>query len=325
MRRRRSRSTSWIHKWSRVIIGAIATLGLILTAYLTITTLTGGEVVCNVSGADGSGCDTVLTSPYAKVFGLPLSLFGAAAYLSMVVFALSPYLVSEEAKPDLRNTVEDWTKLFLLIGSTAMTLFSGYLMYVLAFEIQSVCYYCIGSALFALTMLVLTIVGQDWEDIGQMIMTGTIVALVTFIGTLGVYAPIHSPAVADDGVIPQTLREPEPGVGWPIATTSGEDEIALAEHLTEVDAKMYGAYWCPHCRDQKNLFGKEAFEKVIYVECADDATKDEPKPEQCEAAGVQSYPTWEIDGELQPGQMPLERLANLTDYEGSTDFKYRLR
>ncbi|MEM8640676.1 MAG: vitamin K epoxide reductase family protein [Cyanobacteria bacterium P01_G01_bin.54] len=325
MRRRRSRSTSWIHKWSRVIIGAIATLGLILTAYLTITTLSGGEVVCNASGADGSGCDTVLNSPYATVLGLPLSLFGAAAYLSMIGFALSPYLISETNQPDLRNTVEDWTKLFLLIGGTAMTLFSGYLMYLLAFKIQAPCYYCMGSALFALTMLVLTIIGQDWDDMGQMLMTGTIVALVTFIGTLGIYAPINRPAVADDGFIPETLKPPEPGVGWPIVTTSGEDEIALAEHLTEMDAKMYGAYWCPHCRDQKNLFGKEAFKKVTYVECAEDAEKDEPQPDQCEAAGVQSYPTWEIDGQMRPGQIPLEQLASLSGYEGSTAFKYRLR
>lgn len=324
MRRRHSRSTPWIQKWSRVIIGAIATLGLLLTTYLTITTLTGAEVVCNASGADGSSCASVLSSPYAKVFGQPLSLFGALAYLSMIIFAVSPYLISEEEQPDLRQTAEDWTRLFLLIGATAMTIFSGYLMYVLATKIVALCYYCIGSALFALSMLVLTVVGQDWEDIGQAIMTGTIVSLVTIIATLGVYAPVNNP-VAADGLIPPISSPPKPGVGWPIVTTSTAAEIALAEHLTASDIKMYGAYWCQHCRDQKNLFGKEAFKVVTYIECAEDAEKDEPQPDKCEAAGVNSYPSWEIEGELQSGTIPLPQLAQLSGYEGPEEFKYRLR
>lgn len=309
-----------------MIIGAIATLGLILTSYLTITVLSGEEVVCNASGADGSSCASVLSSPYATVFGQPLSLFGALAYLSMIVFALSPYLVSEEKQPDLHNKVEDLTRFFLLSGSTAMALFSGYLMYVLAFKIQALCYYCIGSALFAASMLVLTVIGQRWDDIGQLLTTSTIVAFITLIATLGIYAPINNPASADgNNFIPQTLARPKPGVGWPVETKSTDAEVALAQHLTESGAKMYGAYWCPHCRDQKNLFGKEAFQDVTYVECEADATKDKPEPEKCEAAGVQSYPTWEIDGKLQPGTIPLERLASLSDYDGSTDFKYRLR
>ena len=30
---------------------------------------------------------------------------------------------------------------------------------------------------------------------------------------------------------------------------------------------MYGLYWCPHCIEQKQMFG-EAFHYVPYVECA---------------------------------------------------------
>ena len=29
----------------------------------------------------------------------------------------------------------------------------------------------------------------------------------------------------------------------------------LARHLTSVGAVMYGAYWCPHCKRQKTMFG----------------------------------------------------------------------
>jgi hypothetical protein len=59
---------------------------------------------------------------------------------------------------------------------------------------------------------------------------------------------------------------------------------AFAQCLTDKGVKMYGAYWCPHCKSQKELFGS-SFSKVDYVECTD-------KVKECEAAGVTSYPTW---------------------------------
>jgi len=31
---------------------------------------------------------------------------------------------------------------------------------------------------------------------------------------------------------------------------------------------MYGAYWCSHCFDQKQAFGKEAYQRIDYIECA---------------------------------------------------------
>jgi len=70
---RRRRSLPWIYRWSRPIIGAIAIAGAILTAYLTITKLTGGGPACSAEAAAGAGCGGVLNSAYATVF-LPLFL-----------------------------------------------------------------------------------------------------------------------------------------------------------------------------------------------------------------------------------------------------------
>lgn len=325
---RRKRSLPWIYRWSRPLIGAIAIAGAILTAYLTITKLTGGEVTCSVDGGGGS-CSDVLNSPYAEIFGLPLSLFGCLGYLSMATFALSPLLVNPDQNREFRKGLESWTWLLLLAGSTAMAVFSGYLMYVLAFKIQTVCFYCIGSALFALSMFILSILGRDWEDIGQIFFTGAIVTVLTLVGTLGVYANVNNPLVEgvpdSDGLIPiaEAQGSPQPPKGWEITTVSGDSEVALAEHLTEVGAKKYGAFWCPHCYEQKQLFGKDAFEKVTYVECADNTNPRQQTP-ACQQAGIQSYPTWEIEGKLYPGVQKLPELAELTDYQGTTDFKYKL-
>ena len=42
--------------------------------------------------------------------------------------------------------------------------------------------------------------------------------------------------------------------------------LGLANHLTMIGAQMFGAYWCPHCQEQKKKFG-DAFSAVDYVEC----------------------------------------------------------
>ena len=324
---RRRRSVPWIHRWSRPIIGAISIAGAILTAYLTITKLSGGEVVCSAEAGAAGGCGGVLNSPYAEVFGLPLSLFGCIAYVSMAIFALLPLAINAEASKQLRKNLENWTWLLLLAGSTAMAVFSSYLMYVLATKIQSICYYCIGSALFSLGLLVLTILGREWEDIGQIFFTGLMVALLTVVGTLGVYANVDKPAagVPDKNgfiVIPTDDSPPQAPYGWEITTTSGEAEIALAKHLTAIGAKKYGAFWCPHCYEQKQLFGKEAFKEVNYIECAKEGKN--PQPQACLTAGIKSFPTWEIDGKLYPGVQTPQELAKLSNYQGDMGFKYKM-
>ncbi|HEY9741737.1 MAG TPA: vitamin K epoxide reductase family protein [Coleofasciculaceae cyanobacterium] len=321
----RRRSAPWIHRWSRQLIGAIATVGALLTGYLTVVKLTGGTAACAASaGATGaSNCDAVLSSPYATVFGLPLALFGCLAYISMATFALLPLTVNPAQQKQLRSKLEDWTWLLLFCGAAAMTIFSGYLMYVLAFKLKAVCLYCIGSALFSLSLLTLTLIGRSWEDAGQLFFIGIVVGMVTLIGSLGVYANVDGPVTTPGGTrtpIPLASGSPQPGVGWSVTTTSGEAEIALARHLKQVGAKSYMAYWCPHCYEQKQLFGKEAVSELDAVECAGDAKKGQPQV--CKDAGVQAFPSWKINGQLTSGIKTLEELADLTGYQGSRNFKY---
>lgn len=300
----RRRSTPWIYRWSRPIMAGIATIGAVGTAYLTVVKLTQGTAACPTSG-----CDVVLSSPYATVFGLPLSLFGFLGYLSMVVFAVAPLLVNSQQYSNLRSNLEKWTGLLLFAGGTAMTLFSGYLMYLLAFKIQAVCIYCVASALFSVSLFTLALIGREWEDIGQLFFTGIVVGMIVLVGTLGIYAKVNNP-VADLSVSGEA--------GLAITTTSGAAEIALAAHLKQVGAKMYGAFWCSHCHDQKQLFGQEAVSQIDYIEC--DPKGKNPQTSLCKAANVQGYPTWEMKGKFYSGTQPLEKLAELSGYQGSRNF-----
>jgi len=324
----RRRSTPWIHRWSRWLIGAIAIAGAILTAYLTIVKLQQGEVACLANGTGSeSSCNDVLNSRYGEVFGLPLSLFGSLAYIAMGSFALGPLFLSGETSKTLKRQIENWTWLFLLIGATAMAVFSSYLMYILFSELKVPCLYCITSAIFAFSLLVLTITGREWDDLGQIWFTAAIVGLITLIATLVIFN--SSNPIADrtneNGTIPipAITSEPQPPLGWDITTSSGQGEIALAEHLTKIGAKFYGAFWCPHCYEQKLLFGKEDVAKINYVEC--DPNGKNPQTQACVDAKIASYPTWEIKGQIYPGTQTMENLAKLSDYSGRTDFKYSLR
>ncbi len=72
-------------------------------------------------------------------------------------------------------------------------------------------------------------------------------------------------------------------------------------------ATMYGASWCPHCQNQKSLFGNY-WNSINYIECTEQADK-------CQAAGVTGYPTWVINGKNYAGEKTLDELASLAGCE----------
>jgi uncharacterized membrane protein len=324
----RRRSTPWIHRWSRFLIGGIATLGATNTGYIAATKLFGGETACPTSG-----CQQVLNSPYATVFGQPLALFGFLAYVAMAIFALGPLLINRDQQKALRKSLEDKTWLLLFLGATAMMIFSGYLMFIMFTEfviphgIQAVCVYCIVSALFATALFVLSILGRAWDDIGQLLFGGMIAATITLVATLSIFATVvpSGPVAGAYNITDATGK-----VFFSVKDPSGKAEIELAKHLKSVNAKMYGVYWCPHCFQQKEAFGAQAVAEMPYIECAAEGKK--PQVEACQAALETAqkslgekvkvgYPTWEINGKYFTGEQPLLELARASGYKGPQNFK----
>ncbi len=74
--------------------------------------------------------------------------------------------------------------------------------------------------------------------------------------------------------------------------------------LADKGAKMYGAYWCSHCKEQKAMFGKSV-QYLDYIECTEDV-------KACEAEKIQVYPTWKIASSTIEGVLELEKLAEMT-------------
>lgn len=73
---------------------------------------------------------------------------------------------------------------------------------------------------------------------------------------------------------------------------------------------MYGAYWCPHCAEQEEMFGG-AFQYVSYVECGVAGSREEAA--HCVQAGIKHFPTWQFaDGERREGAQGLQALGEKT-------------
>ena len=101
------------------------------------------------------------------------------------------------------------------------------------------------------------------------------------------------------------------GVVWLIRTPDKPGKLdAFATCIAESGATFYGAFWCPHCQNQKAMFGTSA-RLLPYVECSTpDGNSQLPV---CNDAGVKGYPTWEFaDGSRESGEVSLERLAEKT-------------
>jgi uncharacterized membrane protein/glutaredoxin len=264
---------------------AISGLGMVLTGYLSWTALTGAAVQgCSAGG----GCDTVLTSRWATLLGVPTAVWGLLAYSGLAAIAF--------VRRVDRHWSYAWTAAFFGVC------YSVYLTVVSLTILKSACPYCLTSlALMSATLALVTwqrpatMARRSW--VGAVAGRGALAALVI---------------LALHGNYTSTQAEP----------TGPEDPTtrALAEHLTEEGVLFYGASWCPHCQEQKRLFGASA-SRLPYIECSP-AGPNTPQAPSCSRAGIRSYPTWVIDGRTYAGEvLSLARLANETGFPGAASLK----
>ena len=93
------------------------------------------------------------------------------------------------------------------------------------------------------------------------------------------------------------------------ATESTAQTIKLAERLNTVGARFFGAHWCPACKEQMKLFGKQAGANLNYVECGlPDKYPDQIR--QCRDENIRSIPTW-----TRPGSKRLQGVQSINTLE----------
>jgi hypothetical protein len=102
------------------------------------------------------------------------------------------------------------------------------------------------------------------------------------------------------------------GVAYYLFHRSQHKYDAFARCLGDRGVKMYGAWWCPHCVEQKEKFGA-SFDYAPYVECG---VKGDLKGQNpvCKEDGIKHFPTWQFPptGERVEKVLSLEVLSDRT-------------
>lgn len=124
---------------SAILVLVVALLGFADATYLTVEHFMNVIPPCSVT----SGCETVLTSSYSVVFGIPVSLLGSIFYL-LVLVGTAIYLESRDTR------FFKWSLLVTVFGFFASLVF----IYLQVFVIHSYCIYCLGSALTSTVLFV---------------------------------------------------------------------------------------------------------------------------------------------------------------------------
>ena len=295
-------------KLSRVAIAVLSTIGVIDTGSITFNRW---GILGSLSCPGGAeGCDKVLNSSWGILFEnqyfiIPLSLIGLLSYTAILLLAVFPLIpsIQENKNNHLKIT---WNGLLLI--SFGMSIFSIILIALMIYKIKAFCFFCILSAIISILIFLLSLFGGSWENYGQLFFRGILLSLSIVIGSL-----IWSSSIEPN----KSTISNNPNLGSPpiVKSISNPNQIKFAKYLTSKNISMYSAYWCPHCHDQKELFGKEASNQLVIVECAKDGLNSQS--ELCDQKEIISYPSWEINGKIDSGVKSLEDLVRLSGYKGS--------
>jgi uncharacterized membrane protein len=121
----------------RIAIGVLCLIGIGVAGYLTYTHYEGIKVLCLSSG----GCETVQSSVYSKLVGVPVAVLGLAGYIG-ILFSLA-----------IRN---DFGRIAAFGIALIGFLFSMYLTYRELFTIKAICQWCVSSAVLMTILTILT-------------------------------------------------------------------------------------------------------------------------------------------------------------------------
>jgi uncharacterized membrane protein len=257
---------------------ALAVVGMGLSGYLTYAAWSMKQVA---GCTEGSACDVVLSSQWATLFGMPTSFWGFLTYALLAAIAWN------------KATQAQW-KIAWWVSAFGV-LYSLYLTGVSFFILKAACPYCLTSLALMSAILVVVLLQKPKQMAG--FRWGTWLAK-SVIPALAVVLVFH---LHYAGYWGNTAAAEDPWVR------------GLAIHLTKIDAKFYGASWCPHCKQQKEMFGSSA-DRVPYVECSPGGPRA-PSSQACKDARVTTYPTWVINSQRYEGTQTLESLAKLSNYK----------
>ncbi len=189
------------------LVVTLSAAGFVVAGYLTWLKWAGlGAFLC----VAGSGCDLVQASRYSVFIGVPTALWGAVLYAVIGILG------------GLGLTIRRWLAAFLVAAGGVG--FSAYMTKLSLFDVGGACVYCLASGVIAVALLV-ALLWRRPPARGRksplrpvpLASYGTLAAAATIVFGAFVFA---APSSAPPGY-----------------------QSALARHLRQTGAIMYGAYW----------------------------------------------------------------------------------
>ncbi|GMH46803.1 hypothetical protein TrRE_jg6998 [Triparma retinervis] len=265
----------------------------------------------------GGGCVTkVMQSPYSTIGPVPLCALGAIAYTVLLIASLT--------KSEPGHLLGKY-----LSASMAATSFA--LLYVLT-VLSAPCPFCLVSAFCSVA-----ISAQWWGrgGLGGLGLGLEPLKRTGFLAALGLAGGIAWTNIVDGGGV-GAVTTPKPAYADPAsvarggqaappaatatatatataataATANPAAPASLLKDLKSLDTKLYGAFWCSHCAEQKEALGPSWRSYVEYVECDKGG---EGFKGQCKIGveKLKGYPTWTIDGIKIEGERTVEELQEI--------------
>jgi len=134
---------------------ACALVGIADAFYVAQASYTGRPLWCAIL----EGCNTVVQSPYARLFGVQASYIGLAFYVHM--FGLAALLAFDPLSRGLRFGS--------LAYSAVGVAYSGYFAYLQLVAIRAVCLYCLISAVLTVLLFIAALrhfTATSWQGHG---------------------------------------------------------------------------------------------------------------------------------------------------------------
>lgn len=122
------------------VLFLLVAAGLIISSYLYWKTFDPSSVVCSIGG----GCETVLSSSYAKIAGFPIAGLGVIWYASALILVWLVYFQ------------RIWAELPFRLWALAGLAFSLYLLYLEKYQIHAYCTWCLSSLALVVLITVLS-------------------------------------------------------------------------------------------------------------------------------------------------------------------------
>ncbi|MFL5593903.1 MAG: vitamin K epoxide reductase family protein [Gemmatimonadaceae bacterium] len=137
----------------RMIVAALALAGIFISLYLTLYKLgVIGELSCSIGS-----CETVNTSKWSRLLGLPVAAWGLFFYLDVFAVAFIGTMPRFED--------ERLISVLLTIQGGIGVLFSAWLTYLELGVIHAICIWCVTSAIIVTLILVASVV--DLRERGE--------------------------------------------------------------------------------------------------------------------------------------------------------------